>query len=201
MAVTGLIMLLFLVAHMIGNLKVFEGRSAFNHYSAWLRTIGEPALPRRTFLTLLEIVLVFCVVAHAVSAGQLWRRAKRARPLGYAVKRRDYVTRTMRWGGVILVLFVIYHLLDLTFRVANPLGRANDSYDNVVAGFSRWPITAAYTVALLALALHIRHGIASALTTLGITSRYGALISTGTAVLLTGGFLCVPYAVLCGAVR
>jgi succinate dehydrogenase / fumarate reductase cytochrome b subunit len=71
----------------------------------------------------------------------------------------------------------------------------------VVAGFSKWPITVAYTVALLALALHIRHGIGSALTTIGLTTRYGALISTGTAVLLTGGFLCVPYAVLGGALR
>lgn len=201
MAVTGVIMLLFLIAHMIGNLKVFEGRSAFNHYSAWLRTIGEPALPRRTFLTLLEIALVFCVIAHAVSAAQLWRRSQKARPIGYAVKKRDYATRTMRWGGVILALFIVYHLLDLTFRVANPLGRPHDSYDNVVAGFSKWPITAVYTVALLALALHIRHGIGSALTTLGVTTRYGALVSTGTAALLTGGFLCVPYAVLCGAVR
>lgn len=194
-------MLLFLIAHMIGNLKIFEGRAAFNHYSAWLRTVGEPALPRRTFLTVLEIVLVVCVVAHAVAATQLWRRAKSARPIGYAVRKPDYATRTMRWGGIILVLFVIYHLLDLTFRVANPLGRAHDSYDNAVAGFSKWPITAVYTIALLALALHVRHGIASALTTLGITTRYGALISTGTAIVLTGGFLCVPYAVLCGAVR
>lgn len=201
MAASGLVMLLFLIAHMIGNLKIFEGRTAFNHYSAWLRTVGEPALPRRTFLTVLEIALVCCVVAHAIAAGQLWRRSRRARPVGYAVKHRDYATRTMRWGGVILGLFVIYHLLDLTFRVANPLGRAHDSYDNVVAGFSKWPITAAYTVALLALALHIRHGIASALITLGVTTRYGTLIATCTAAVLTGGFLCVPYAVLCGAIR
>lgn len=201
MAVTGVIMLLFLIAHMIGNLKIFAGRAAFNHYSAWLRTFGEPALPRRTFLTLLEIVLVLCVAAHAIAAAQLWRRSLRARPIGYAGRRVDYSTRTMRWGGVILALFVIYHLLDLTFRVANPLGRAHDSYDNVVAGFSRWPITAVYTVALLALALHVRHGVASALTTLGVTTRHGAVIATGTAALLIGGFLCVPYAVLCGAVR
>ena len=80
MAVTGIIMVLFLIAHMIGNLHVFQGAESFNHYSEWLRTVGEPALPPRTLLTTIEIVLLVSVFAHMWAAISLWRQAKRARP-------------------------------------------------------------------------------------------------------------------------
>jgi len=201
MAASGVVMLHFLIGHMIGNLKVFAGRTEFNHYAAWLRTVGEPALPRRVFLGLLELVLTLCVVAHVVTAAQLWRRSRRARPIGYAKRPPTYATQTMRWGGVIVALFVVYHLLDLTFRVANPLGRRADPYDNLIASFREWPVTLFYVLALLAVGLHIRHGIASALLTLGWNVSVGKAISTATAVVLTVGFLSVPLAVLIGLVR
>ncbi len=193
MATTGLIMLSYLVAHMIGNLKIFAGRQTFNQYADWLRTMGEPAIPRRTILTLIEIVLVVCVIAHITSAVQLWHRAQRAH-------KSDYTTRTMRWGGVIVALFVVYHLLDLTFRVANPVGAAHDPYDNVVASFQQWPVTAFYMLALIAIGLHIRHGITSAMASLGVSHPAIPLVSNAFAFLLTVGFLVVPFAVLIGAV-
>jgi succinate dehydrogenase / fumarate reductase cytochrome b subunit len=125
MAVSGIIMLLFLIAHMVGNLHVFQGAASFNDYSEWLRSVGEPALPPRTLLTVIEIVLVVSVLAHMWAAISLWRQAKRARPQGYVTKKsvvQTYASRTMRWGGVIIALFIVYHLLDLTFGAANPAG-------------------------------------------------------------------------------
>src|SRR3954466_15996797 len=110
MAISGILMLLFLIAHMIGNLHVFQGAESFNHYSEWLRTFGEPALPPRTLLTAIEIGLVVSVVAHMWAAISLWRQAKRARPQSYVTKKsvaQSYASRTMRWGGVIIALFVV----------------------------------------------------------------------------------------------
>src|SRR3954466_7210179 len=138
MAVSGIILLLFLIAHMIGNLHVFQGAASFNHYSHWLRDVGEPALPPRTLLTAIEIVLVISVVAHMWAAISLWRQAKRARPQAYVTKKsvaQTYASRTMRWGGVIIGLFIVYRLLDLTWGVANPDGTDSTPYDRLVASF------------------------------------------------------------------
>ena len=150
MAVSGIIMLLFLIAHMVGNLHVFQGARSFNHYSEWLRTVGEPALPPRTLLTIIEIVLLVSVVAHMWSAISLWRQAKRARPQAYVTKKsvvQTYASRTMRWGGVIIALFIVYHILDLTFGVANPDGTDSTPYDRLVASFQN-PVTTTVCVAL-----------------------------------------------------
>src|SRR6476659_1286290 len=111
MAVSGIIMVLVLIAHMVGNLHVFQGAKSFNSYSEFLRTVGEPALPFRTLLTIIEIVLTVSVVAHMWAAISLWRQAKRARPQSYVTKQsvaQRYAYRTMRWGGVIVGLFIIY---------------------------------------------------------------------------------------------
>ena len=207
MAISGIIMVLFLIAHMIGNLHVFQGAKAFNSYSEWLRTVGEPALPYRTVLTIIEIVLTVSVIAHAWSAIALWRQAKRARPQSYVTKKsvaQTYASRTMRWGGVIVGLFIVYHLLDLTFGVANPAGTDSTPYGRLVAGFSHPIPTIVYVIALIALGFHLRHGIWSALQTLGRSSgpdqvRYKA-IALVFAVVLTAGFLAVPFAVQFGLV-
>ncbi|MDQ1663460.1 MAG: succinate dehydrogenase / fumarate reductase, cytochrome b subunit, partial [Blastococcus sp.] len=114
MAVSGIIMVLFLIAHMVGNLHVFQGAKSFNDYSKFLRTVGEPALPFRTLLTIIEIVLTVSVIAHMWAAISLWRQAKRARPQAYVTKKsvaQTYASRTMRWGGVIIGLFIVYHIL------------------------------------------------------------------------------------------
>jgi succinate dehydrogenase / fumarate reductase cytochrome b subunit len=207
MAVTGAVMLLYLVLHMLGNLKIFFGQQALDTYAAWLRVVGEPALPGSGLLWIVRVVLIVSVVAHAVTATALALRARRARPVRYAHRTpvsTSYASRTMRWGGVIILLFVIYHILDLTTGTLNPNGQAGQVYDNVVADFSRWYVTLAYTVAMIALGFHLRHGIWSALQTLGRSSgpyqmRYKA-IALVIAVVLTAGFLAVPIAVQFGLV-
>ncbi|GAA3838392.1 succinate dehydrogenase cytochrome b subunit [Sphaerisporangium flaviroseum] len=211
MAVTGAVLVLFLIAHMVGNLKIFLGAESFNSYAEWLRTVGEPAVPARTVLTLTEIVLAGAVALHMWSAVSLARRASKARPVKYVARRKSqasgYVVRTMRYGGVIIVLFVIWHLLDLTFGTVNPKGFGATPYDRVVAGFdpSRWWVTAFYLVALVMVGLHLRHGLWSAFQTLGLTSGgrrrtlnlFAAVFST----LLVLGFVAVPIAVMIGAVK
>ena len=207
MALTGAVMLVYLVLHMLGNLKIFFGEQALNTYASWLREVGEPALPGEGMLWIIRVVLLVSVVAHIVAATILAGRARAARPVRYAHRRpvtTSYASRTMRWGGVIIALFIVYHILDLTTGALNPNGQHGEVYDNVVADFSRWYVTLAYTVAMIALGFHLRHGIWSALQTLGRSSgpdqlRYKA-IALVFAVLLTAGFLAVPFAVQLGLV-
>ena len=207
MAVSGILMLLFLIAHMIGNLHVFQGAASFNDYSEWLRSFGEPALPPRTFLTVLELVLLAAVLAHRWAAVSLWRQAKRARPQAYETKKavaQSYASRTMRWGGVIIALFIVYHILDLTFGVANPDGTDSTPYDRLVASFQNPVATTVYVITLLLLGMHLRHGLWSATQTLGQSNRRRERTvnagATGFAVLLIAGYLVVPAAVVFGLV-
>ena len=207
MAVTGIIMVLFLIAHMVGNLHVFQGAASFNDYSEWLREFGEPALPPRTFLTVLEIVLLASVLAHIWAAVSLWRQAKRARPERYVTKKavaQSYASRTMRWGGVIIAGFIIYHILDLTFGVANPDGTDSTPYDRLVASFQNPVATTVYVITLILLGMHLRHGIWSATQTLGHSNRRRERTvnagATAFATLLIVGYLVVPAAVVFGIV-
>jgi len=206
MAVSGLIMLLYLVVHMLGNLKIFFGSADFNGYAHWLRTIGEPLLHHEWFLWLVRLVLVAAVIAHAVAAYQLSRRDLAARPAKYVHKRRraSYATRTMRWGGVILGLFIVWHVLDLTTLTVNERAAHGRPYENVVATFSTWYGNAVYIVAMLALGLHIRHGFWSAAQTLGAgRARRDRTLKTAAnalALLLTLGFISVPVGVMTGLV-
>ena len=207
MAASGAVMLAYLVVHMVGNLKIFFGREALDTYAAWLRVVGEPALPNSGMLWIVRTALLVSVVAHIVSATILARRARRARPVRYAHRRpvsTGYAARTMRWGGVIILLFVVYHVLDLTTGTLNPNGVHGAVYDNVVADFSRWYVTLAYTVAMVAMGFHVRHGTWSALQTLGRSSgpdqRRYKTVALVFAVVLTAGFLAVPFAVQTGLV-
>jgi succinate dehydrogenase / fumarate reductase, cytochrome b subunit len=200
-------MLLFLIAHMIGNLHVFQGAESFNDYSHWLRTFGEPALPPRTILTAIEVGLLVSVAAHIWAAVALWRQAKRARPQAYETKKavaQSYASRTMRWGGVIIAGFIVYHILDLTFGVANPDGTDSTPYDRLVASFQNPIATTVYVVTLLLLGMHLRHGLWSATQTLGQSNRRRERTvnagATGFAVLLIAGYLVVPAAVVFGLV-
>ncbi|MEU6805077.1 succinate dehydrogenase [Streptomyces neyagawaensis] len=207
MAVSGLIMLAYLVVHMLGNLKIFFGSAEFNGYAHWLRTLGEPFLHHEWALWIVRVVLVAAVVAHATAAYQLSRRDIRARPTKYVHTRRraSYATRTMRWGGVILGLFIVWHILDLTTGTVHPNGfQSGHPYQNVIDTFSTWYGNVIYLVAMLALGLHIRHGFWSAAQTLGAGSRTRdrALKATanGLALVLTLGFVSVPVAVMTGVV-
>ncbi|MDK0523623.1 succinate dehydrogenase [Streptomyces sp. ML-6] len=207
MAVSGLVMLLYLVAHMLGNLKIFFGAGEFNHYAHWLRTLGEPFLHYEWALWLLRVVLVAAVVLHAVSAYQLSRRDIRARPAKYVHRRprAGYATRTMRWGGIILGLFIVWHILDLTTGTVHPGGfQPGHPYQNVVDTFSTWYGNVVYIAAVLALGFHVRHGFWSAAQTLGAgnATRDRALkaLADALALVLTLGFISVPVAVMTGVV-
>ncbi|WP_374777229.1 succinate dehydrogenase [Streptomyces sp. NBC_01310] len=207
MAVSGLIMLGYLVAHMLGNLKIFFGSDEFNGYAHWLRTLGAPLLHHEWALWIVRVVLLVAVVAHAVSAYQLSRRDIKARPVKYAHKRRraSYATRTMRWGGIILGLFIVWHLLDLTTLTLNERAWAGHPYENVLATFSTWYGNTIYIVAMAAVGLHVRHGFWSAAQTLGAGSarrdRTLKVLANGLALVLFAGFVAVPVAVMTGVVN
>ncbi|WFF04027.1 succinate dehydrogenase cytochrome b subunit [Micromonospora sp. WMMD964] len=209
MAVTGILLALFLIAHMLGNLKVFTGETSFDHYAHWLRDIGKPLLPGVWFLWILRTVLVVAVVAHIVAATVLARRARAARPVRYAHRKKvngSYAARTMRWGGVIILLFVIYHILDLTTGTLNPVGDESKPYGNVVADFApeRWYVTLFYTLAIVTVGFHLRHGAFSAFRSLGQQTPRGERRARAAAlvfaVALCAGYLVVPFAVLTGLV-
>ncbi|MET8372520.1 succinate dehydrogenase cytochrome b subunit [Micromonospora profundi] len=209
MAVTGIVLVLFLVAHMLGNLKVFAGATSFDGYAHWLRDIGKPLLPGVWFLWIMRIGLVVAAVGHIWAATVLALRARAARPVRYAHRKKvrgSYAARTMRWGGVIILLFVIYHLLDLTTGTLNPVGDPTKPFGNVVADFApeRWYVTLFYTLAIVALGFHLRHGAFSAFRSLGQQTPRGERRARAAAlvfaVALCAGYLVVPFAVLTGLV-
>ena len=207
MAVTGLIMVLFLLLHMLGNLKIFFGPHDFDAYAGWLRTIGEPVLHGAWFLWIQRAVLFVAVIAHVVAAAQLSKRDLAARPKKYAHGQRPkatFATRTMRWGGIVLALFIVWHLLDLTAGVVNPNYVKDHPYHNVVADFSHWWSNVIYIVAIAMVGLHINHGFWSASQTLGINrpARDRAIKATGTtlALVISLGFISIPIGVMTGLV-
>ncbi|WP_189881536.1 succinate dehydrogenase [Streptomyces xantholiticus] len=207
MALSGLIMLGYLVAHVMGNLKIFFGPGEFNAYGHWLRTMGAPVLHHSWALWIVRVGLLAAVIGHAVSAYQLSRRDIKARPTAYVHKRprASYATRTMRWGGIILALFIVWHILDLTTGTVHVGGfEEGRPYQNVVDTFSTWYGNVIYIVAMLAVGLHVRHGFWSAAQTLGAGNarRDRALkaMANGLALVLTAGFVSVPVAVMTGVV-
>jgi len=211
MAVTGIVLVGFVVAHMLGNLKIFLGAPTIDAYAAFLRTMGEPLFPYSALLWLARIVLIVCVVLHITAAVQLTRMNWAARPEGYDTKHTiatTYAARTTRWSGVILALFIIYHLLHLTAGTVGFRPGAFQHlavYHNVVAGFSVWYIALFYIVAMACLCLHLDHGIWSMLQTLGWNNARTtpALkgLSRGLALIVFAGFISVPVAVLAGWLR
>lgn len=216
MAVTGLIGIGFLVIHMYGNLKIFEGPEYFNNYAAGLRSFGAPVLAPTHFLWLARLVLLAAVGIHIAMAYQLTRQDLAARGARYKIKRdvqATFASRTMRWGGVILLLFIIYHIANLTLGLVgfgpgeyrHPEGDVFSAYTNTINAFRFWPTTILYIVAMLALGLHLYHGFWSMFQTLGLNSyRTNALLrwlSIGVAAVLTIGFIIVPLSVMFGLVQ
>ena len=208
MAVSGVILMGFVLGHMVGNLKVFQGPEHFDAYAEGLRTVGAPLLGRGQLLWAVRLVLIVAVVLHIAAAWAVTRASWAARPQGYHALRlveTTYAARTMRWGAVIILLFVIFHLLDLTFGRLNPSFMPGDPYHNVIATFGRVPVALGYIVAMGALCLHLYHGIESACQTLGLNHpRYNVwrrCIALGFSLVVAGGFIAVPIAVLAGVVR
>ncbi len=208
MAVTGVFLFGWILLHMLGNLKVYLGPEHFNEYARFLITMGAPLLPNKTVLILVRTLLVIAVYLHIDAAVKLTLMNRRARPVDY--ERRNYpaatyASRTMRWGGVIIFLFVFYHLGHLTFGKFHPDFIENDVYHNFVTGFQVWWASAIYIVANLALGLHLYHGLWSMFNSLGLNhpklESWKRLFATAFAVIITVGNLSFPVAVLIGVVR
>ncbi|HEX6288903.1 MAG TPA: succinate dehydrogenase cytochrome b subunit [Herpetosiphonaceae bacterium] len=217
MAVTGIILVGFVVAHMVGNLKVFLGAEAINAYAGFLRDVGEPLFPREALLWVARIVLLVSVVLHITAATQLTIQDRASRPQRYAVHKpvqATYASRTMRWGGVIVLLFIIYHILHLTLgQVGFAAGQylhedPNNGfqvYANVVNGFRNPLVSLFYIVAMGAVGLHLYHGVWSMFQTLGLNSvKFNSLLrglAMVTALAVVLGNISIPIAVLTGILR
>ncbi|RTE50591.1 MULTISPECIES: succinate dehydrogenase cytochrome b subunit [unclassified Actinobaculum] len=210
MAVTGLIFVLFVLFHMYGNLKLFMGAEAYNHYAEWLHEdLLYPILPHKGGVWILRVVLLLALCIHVFAAYKTWQRGRQGRGAKYKVtkgkkRRLTYASRTMRYGGLILFAFIIFHILQFTALKIN-IG-ANYSmvspYERVVAGFSVWWCWLIYLIAMCALCLHVRHGVFSALATLGLDTRQREfafnLIAWACALALLIGFMAPPTAILVG---
>jgi succinate dehydrogenase / fumarate reductase cytochrome b subunit len=198
MAATGLVLFGYVLLHMAGNLQAFAGAERLDRYAEQLR-----AFP--TLLWTVRAVLLVAVLAHVTGGADLYLLRRRARPVDYADWRPSGSTpaaRSMAVSGLLILGFVVYHLLDLTFGVANPDFRAGQVFHNVVVSFGRVAAVAFYLAALVGLAFHLWHGLYSASQSLGATGgnltpvirRIAAAIATIVAV----GFAAVPLAVLFG---
>lgn len=208
MAISGILFVLFVLLHMYGNLKAFSGQEAFDGYAASLRTLLYPYLPHEGFLWIQRVVLLVAVVVHAGAAIALWRRARTARPQRYVVTKRTaqtYSARTVRWGGLILLAFIIFHLLQFTTLTINVGGTFDSPYERLVAAFSHWWLYLVYLVAIVMLTMHVRHGVWSALQTLGASDRSRQrainLLAYVVAAALLIGFMLPPTAILLGFVN
>src|SRR3954465_15934221 len=162
MAISGMVLMAFVLLHMVGNLKLYRETSSLDRYSHWLRTVGEPALPEQWLLFGVRAVLLVALVVHVHAAYAVTKVNRQARPDKYRSKRdyvaADFASRTMRWTGVIVLGFVIFHLLDLTWGPANPDFVEGDPYHNVVESFQRVPVALIYVLSNLALGLPLDHG-------------------------------------------
>lgn len=200
MAVTGLVLFVYVLVHMLANLQAFEGPGALDRYGRGLRTF--PAL-----LWTARAVLLAAVVVHVIAGVELWAGRRRARPVPY----RDWApagstpaSRTMIWSGVLILGFVVYHLLDLTFGVANPDFRPGAIFHNVVVSFGRGAAAGFYVVAMIGLGFHLWHGVYSSFSSLGASSRAFTpairRLAAAFATLIGVGFSAVPLAVLFGVI-
>jgi succinate dehydrogenase cytochrome b subunit len=211
MAVTGAVLILFVIAHMAGNMKIFSGPEEINAYSRFLREVGWPELAYGQLLWIARGVLFICVILHITAATQLTLINRQARPVGYDSRKNVETTWgavTMRWGGVLLAVFIVFHLFHFTGgMVGFQPGQFEHLmvYQNVVAGFSNMPIALFYIIAMGALCLHLDHGIWSMLQTLGWVNLDNTkslrIVSRILALIIFAGFISVPISVLAGWVR
>ena len=211
MAVTGLMLVGFVIAHMAGNLQVFLGPAKMNGYAAFLKSTGE-------LLWVARLGLLAAVLLHILMAWQLTRITAAARPIDYEKRQPQASTiasRTMRWGGVLLLVFIVFHILHFTTGNVFPLASSPDAlypafshtdvYGNVISAFHTWWVVAFYLVVMLFLMLHLFHGAWSSVRTLGLTkpSRHPLQrrVATIIALVVWLGFTAVPVAVFFGVIR
>lgn len=203
MAVTGCILFLFIIGHLLGNLQIFDGRARLNAYGAFLHNLGE-------LLWIARGILLLAVGLHIWATVMLWSRNQKARPVDYKVKKSvasSYADRTMYWSGPIILAFVIFHLLEFTAGTIHPESQFidGDVYHNVVAGFQVWWVSAWYIFSMLLLGFHLRHGIWSMFQSLGLNHpRHTPVLKQAAlwlAILITVGYISIPVSVLAGWVR
>lgn len=203
MAVTGAILFGFVVGHLIGNLQVYLGPEAMNGYAVFLREVLHG-----TGLWIARAVLLAAAILHVWAATSLTLESRKARDFGYREQKwreSTYASRTMRWSGVIVLVFVIYHLMHFTFGNVHPSFIEGDVYHNFVAGFRSVPVSLFYIFAMILLGLHLRHGLWSMLQTLGVSHpRYMRMAHTAAwifAALIVLGNISFPLAVLAGILK
>ena len=202
MAVTGLILIGFVIVHMLDVTLAFRGPDAVNALGRFLHGTADE------LLWVVRVILLAAVILHIDAAWQLTRIARAARPTGYAERRPQVSTlaaRTMRWGGVLLLVFIVFHLLHLTTGTLHPSFQPGDVYANLVTGFRVWPVALFYIAAMVALGLHLYHGAWSSVRTLGLTrpaaNHFHRPLAIVIAVAVAVGFALVPLAVLVGGLR
>jgi succinate dehydrogenase / fumarate reductase cytochrome b subunit len=197
MAVSGLIMVGFVILHMAGNLQLFEGADRLNTYSAFLHG------PAGEALWVLRAILIVALIAHVVSAYQLTVIDRAARPVPYVKRELQVATvasRTMRVGGVVILIFIVLHILHFTTRTLQPVALAEgDVYGNVIASFRIWWVTLLYVIAMIALAYHLYHGAWSSVRTLGFErgklDPFRRPVAIALAIVIWAGFTIVPVVV------
>ena len=202
MGVTGLIGTGFVVLHMAGNLLAFRGPEAINAYAHFLASTGE-------LLWLLRLVLIGSVILHVVAAYQLTMQNRAARPVGY-VRREPQVStwaaRTMRWGGALLLVFIVLHVMHFTNPGWRPEGVFDkaDVYTNLVMSFRIWWITLFYVAGMIALGLHLYHGAWSSVRSIGLSQPtrrpLHRTVALAIALIVWLGFTAVPVAVFAGLI-
>ena len=210
MAITGIVGLGFIVFHMLGNLHTFEGETQLNHYAEGLREIGEPIAPKTFLLWIGRIGLLISLILHLHAAWALTRSNQRARgTTGYDERTylaANYASRTMRWTGVIIVLYIVFHLADLTWgwSAVNPDFVRGEVYQNVIATLERWPVFLIYVAAQGALALHVWHGAWSLFQSVGVNNpkfnHWRRNFATGLATIVAIGYLTIPFGILFGII-
>jgi succinate dehydrogenase / fumarate reductase, cytochrome b subunit len=209
MALTGIMLMGYVFFHMLGNMKVYFGPEDINHYGEWLRDLLVPFFPRTVTLWLLRIGLTAAFVFHIHAAYGLTRINREARATGGYISKRDYqaasaASRSMRYTGVVILLFLIWHLADLTWGTVNPDFVRGDVYRNLVASFERPAVSAIYIVANIALGIHLFHGAWSMFQSLGLNNpRWNSWrrgFAAGFAGIVMIGNLSFPIAVLTGIV-
>jgi succinate dehydrogenase / fumarate reductase cytochrome b subunit len=203
MGITGLIGIAFVIVHSLGNLLVFRGSAAINSYSHFLKSTGE-------LLWALRVVLMVAVLLHVMAAIQLTRQSRAARPVGYVKREAQVATissRTMRWGGALLLLFIVVHILHFTTGTIRPAGvfSSEDVYANVVTSFRIWWVALFYLVSMIALGLHLFHGAWSSARSIGASPPsphpLRRRISLAIALFVWAAFTAIPVAVFSGLVR
>lgn len=208
MAITGIMIMGFVFAHMVGNLKMYLGIAEFDGYGEFLRELLVPILPRTVLLWLLRAGLIAAFALHIHAAYALTRMNRAARTMKYQSQRdyvaANYASRTMRWTGVIFGLFLIWHLFDLSWTGTGFHFHRGDPYGNVDGSLSRIPVAILYIVANLALGLHLYHGAWSLFQSMGWNNprfnKWRRNFATGFAALVVVGNVSFPIAVLAGVV-